>query len=363
MNKLPKQLWILGALMVLVVLGSAATAAAMVVLLPRPGMLRFQGMHEPRPECSWTQLPDGRLLLVGGIGAENMTSAAFFDPKNGAFHPAPGTLKTKRCMHSAVLLPDGKVLLVGGLGEHGEPWPLSLERYDPATGRSEILGQLPTGAAHAPAVLLADGSVFVAALGSGEAFGAWFDPRTRQVQVIGNPEAMPMAEASAVRLDSGKVLVTGWGGPEGSNAFLFDPATHALTPVHPMRQDRFDHVSVLMKDGRVLIAGGHGVKSCEIFDPTSASFSEAGSLPVPMSRPRAARLPDGKVLIVGGREDAFLRNVACRFDPATGTITEIDPPKGSFLMGGMLQMKNGDVWLVSDTGAIAKYDARSGAWE
>lgn len=362
MSKLPKQFWILAPLLLLLALGGAVAAAAVVTRIPRSALLHPRGFQIPRPECSWTQLPDGRLLLAGGIGGENMTTAAFFDPKDSGFHPAPGSLTTKRCMHSAVLLPDGQVLLVGGLAEHDEPWPLSLERYDPTTGRSEIVGRLTRGASHAPAVLLADGTVFIAAVGFGPEFAARFDPKTNKTQTIGNPYATPMAEASAVRLASGRVLVTGWGGHSGGNAFLFDPATNALDRVGSMSQDRFGHISMLLKDGRVLIAGGHEVKACEIYDPKTASFSGAGELPVPMGRPRAALLPDGKVLIIGGREGSFMENESCLFDPATGSLKEITAPKGFFLMSGLLQQPNGDVWLVSDTGTIAIYDAKSGVW-
>lgn len=290
-----------------------------------------------------------------------MATVEVFDPKDSTFH-LDGTLVAKRCMHSAVLLPDGKVLLVGGLGEEDEPWPLSIERYDPTTRRSEVIGQLPKGAAHAPTVLLTDGTVFIAALGYGPDFAARFDPRTRKVTVIGGPSAMPMSDASAVRLASGEVLVTGWGRTHGSNAFLFDPSTNRLSATGRMRQDRFGHLSILLKDGRVLVAGGHQARTCEIYDPKSGAFTSVGDLRASISRPFAALLPDGRVLIVGEQEGGAMRNEAYIFDPSTGALKEIAPPDGFFLMAGLLKRENGDVWLVSDTGTIAKYNARKSAW-
>ena len=59
-----------------------------------------------------TQLPDGRVLVIGGTGAQ--WSAEAWDPERASFIPA-GTLTGKRRVHTATALPDGRVLVVGGL--------------------------------------------------------------------------------------------------------------------------------------------------------------------------------------------------------------------------------------------------------
>jgi hypothetical protein len=63
-----------------------------------------------------TALPDGRLLVTGGVnGAHSQTVATteFFDPATGHWSPGP-TMLQARFAHGAVLLADGQVLLAGG---------------------------------------------------------------------------------------------------------------------------------------------------------------------------------------------------------------------------------------------------------
>ncbi len=61
--------------------------------------------------------------------------------------------------------------------------------------------------------------------------------------------------------------------------------------------------------------------------PTSASaintvtFSPAGSMAVPREYPGAARLPDGRVLVVGGGNNAGAEASTEIYDPATGAFS------------------------------------------
>jgi hypothetical protein len=91
------------------------------------------------------------------------------------------------------------------------------------------------------------------------------------------------------------------------------------------------HVAVLLRDGRVLVAGGEPMScpppsqacswpapSAEIFDPTTGHFSGLSADLGPaqdssrVARPAAALLPDGRVLYVGSNGRASI------IDPETG---------------------------------------------
>jgi len=107
-------------------------------------------MLTPRVLHTATLLPDGKLLVAGGVGTVNgwavgLSSAELFDPATGAWTETRG-LSTVRHMHTATLLTNGSVLLAGGWGTNGVL--ASTELYVPANAAG------PTNASP-PAVLYA----------------------------------------------------------------------------------------------------------------------------------------------------------------------------------------------------------------
>src|SRR5205085_2597941 len=66
---------------------------------------------------STTLLPDGRLLKVGGLGQDELLSAAtIIDPRTNQSVQAVQSLQRARAWHTATVLPDGTVLILGGVG-------------------------------------------------------------------------------------------------------------------------------------------------------------------------------------------------------------------------------------------------------
>jgi hypothetical protein len=67
--------------------------------------------------------------------------------------------------------------------------------------------------------------------------------------------------------------------------------------------------AALLNDGRVLVAGGsvnlaatnfQDLASAEIYDPKTGKFSATGSMSEPLNGATATLLKDGRVLIAGG---------------------------------------------------------------
>ena len=74
-------------------------------------------MQFPRENHAATLLPDGTVLITGGITDSWYTApllAELYDPSTGAFL-APIVMKASRSSHQATLLNDGRVLITGGL--------------------------------------------------------------------------------------------------------------------------------------------------------------------------------------------------------------------------------------------------------
>jgi hypothetical protein len=84
-------------------------------------------------DLSATPLPDGRVLLAGGVGADGLAVdtvlIAAFDPLSGEVTLSPtDRMDAPRSGHAAARLCDGTILVVGGADEASAP---AAERYDP----------------------------------------------------------------------------------------------------------------------------------------------------------------------------------------------------------------------------------------
>ena len=255
--------------------------------------------------------------IYPGLGTTGVViSAEIYDPATGAWTPT-GPLNIRRSLHTATLLPGGNVLVAGGQvevlayaaaasGEVRAPanpgvaradhpttslrggsssippvmWDTtaSAEIYDPATGVWTNTGNLKAARAFHTATLLKNGKVLVAA-GSGgmivlaeglDTNGAGntaelYDPATGDWSYTGNLNAARTFH-TATLLHDGKVLVAA--GPSAilvanldpvnpaTTAELYDPATSAWSNTGSLNAGRLWHTATLLKDGRVLVAGG-----------------------------------------------------------------------------------------------------------
>ena len=80
----------------------------------------------------------------------------------------------------------------------------------------------------------------------------------------------------------------------------------------------------MLPDGKVLVAGGkipeHWLKSVRLYDPTTNVWSPTGDLNKARDNHTATLLSDGKVLVAGGFKYPGFENASSElYDPATGT--------------------------------------------
>jgi hypothetical protein len=94
---------------------------------------------------------------------------------------------------------------------------------------------------------------------------------------------------------------------------------------------RSGYAAARLADGRVLILGGIGalddpLASAEIWDPTTGTVRQTGSMAAPRVAPIATLLGDGRVLVAGGAErvrDPALASAEL-YDPAVGTFSPVE---------------------------------------
>lgn len=81
------------------------------------GRWHLMNMTYPHDMGAEAVLPDGRIMLLGGLGEDLGVGASWnmeiYTPADHGFTPVVGTLDRRRAMSSAVCLADGKVLLSG----------------------------------------------------------------------------------------------------------------------------------------------------------------------------------------------------------------------------------------------------------
>lgn len=128
-------------------------------------------MTLPRVQFAAVQLASGDILFVGGDGAASGTSERY-DAKSGRF-VISGTLADPRQAARAVQLPDGRVVVVGGMPPRNVEFaPLrSAEIWDPRTERWNELPPSPTARAW-PSLVMVGGVVYQLS-GTGDAEAAY----------------------------------------------------------------------------------------------------------------------------------------------------------------------------------------------
>lgn len=163
--------------------------------------------------------------------------------------------------------------------------------------------------------------------------------RARGVALASASLNVPRADHTATLLPDGQVLVVGGHGDAKSgdralnSAETYNTATNAWTRTRPLATPRTGHTATLLPDGRVLVVGGRdgdlksgkALSSVEIYDPKTNTWTGAASLATPRMDQTATLLPDGKVLVTGGYDTSSGKPVAARsaelYDPRTNTWT------------------------------------------
>jgi hypothetical protein len=325
-------------------------------------------MNHPRAWHTATLLPDGKVLVVGGVAslATNLfaaVAAELYDPATGKWVET-GAPKSAYGYVATTLLPNGKVLVAGDPDPHSGVGLCAAEVFDPASGIWTATTAFKTSCQYPTSTLLRNGQVLLSGgfnfFFSGLAWGRDYDGkvtvrlppenirRPNDAQIynpasgiwtsVKNSGGMSASSPhTATLLPDGKVLFVGvemLNSPP-SGAFIYDPAGGTWTATSAMTSPRNFHTATLLADGKVLVVGG-GVlsqfpnppignptprailSSAELYDPASGKWTELDShLDCARAEHTATLLPDGRVLITGG----------CDSDYSVTSSTEIFDPE------------------------------------
>jgi RHS repeat-associated protein len=272
--------------------------AAGVLLLPASSGPQSAGPGLA-PGQTMTPLSDGRSLVLGGWGSRGTIGTAFiYDPRTSKTTTlAP--LSPARAWHSATVLPDGTVLILGGIGTNRQPIA-EPQILDPETGtvqRLSIPGMTPR--AHHTATLLTDGRVLVA--GGNDPSGNASATADVWTQETGALETMAMSAGrsghTATLLNDGRILLWAGTGAAIGGGEIFEPETATFSPITtiPSGPHTFDPPRL---EASVPATGTADV-------PVDSSIALRFSKPL-----RIDRLSDATVTLTGPQGPETLRVVA-----------------------------------------------------
>lgn len=247
---------------------------------------------EPRFFHAAVSLTNGNVLVAGGCTNPDCTNttanARIYDPARRTFVPIPDLAEARAGMVSA-RLPDGRILIAGGC--NNVRCTNRAEIFDPASQRWTPTASMREPRGRAEVVTLADGRI--------------------------------LAVGGCTDIVCNNVL---------ASAEVYDPTTQQWTPTAPMHTPRAGHHATLLSDGRVFVGGGCPDQRCsaflrstEFFDPATLRWTPGPDQLQPRLGARAARLPDGTVMINQGcasRSDCDLTNE--RFYPDTRSLSMME---------------------------------------
>ncbi|HEX5009331.1 MAG TPA: SUMF1/EgtB/PvdO family nonheme iron enzyme [Planctomycetota bacterium] len=262
-------------------------------------------------------------------------------------HPGPPLRTPRSC--GALTMQDGRILIMGGVdAQTGLAIP-DIEVYDPRS--QTMLPQtlrLNVSRTHALWNNLADGRVLVfgGLAGGGGATSAGapldsvevLDPSRMEFTLLDLHLPQGLYYAASTLLDDGSVLVSGGFNPPESDpcrtVFEIDPRTWTIAPKADLPYPVFGHAQARLPDGRVFILGGGTLSTtpsagstarASLYDPRTDAWTE---IPTPAAGPRhhAAAFvhPNGKIYVFGGIETNQLPCIGAKridiYDPETNAI-------------------------------------------
>jgi hypothetical protein len=222
----------------------------------------------------------------------------------------------------------------------------------------------------AVAIGYADGSAIVmqtaGAAGAVQAFR--LDPATRTWSSIASP---PLHGCEALLPLPGGDALCAFGVVEGgttraTSAYRWWKATDTWTTVGAPT-DREHPFAVVLKDGRALVCGGESpadgttmLTTCQIFDPSSSTWSAAPSMPAArFALGGGVVLADGRVAIIAGTTPGGPPGPTLFFDPTTSSWTTsssgVSPSPASLAV-----TETGAIAFVGPAGSIYDLDPATG---
>ncbi len=116
------------------------------------------------------------------------------------------------------------------------------------------------------------------------------------------------------------MLVTGGYSPAVLNsAEIYDPSTGVWRITGNMNYTRYDHITSILANGKVLVTGGYNgvmLNSAEVYDPSTGLWTITANMSYARYVHTASILTNGEVLVTGGiGSSGYYLNSSERYQP------------------------------------------------
>jgi hypothetical protein len=271
-------------------------------------------MNTPRYFHTSTVLQNGNVLISGGkdTAGDFLSSLELYNPISKTYTQI-GNMTYQRVQHTATLLADGTVIFVGG--QNGSGGVAVNELFNPTNNSVTEVSAIAIPRYGHTANLLSNGKILIVG-GDGSASGLdakeyvdLLSPLLGSNLIQSNYKHY--TDFTSTTLSNGNILIAGGStdiAAQTSAVEIYNPTSGTFSFISgSLNEAREGHQSVLLNDGTVLIMGGYSggfsLNSCEIYDPSSNSCVQANSLIVPRGSFTANVLQNGKVIVIGGRDN------------------------------------------------------------
>jgi hypothetical protein len=247
---------------------------------------------------------DDRFVVTASLEMRGLAFPVVVDP---VWIGGP-TMKQGRAGHTAATDSSGIVWL--GCGSYG------FDKYDPAT---DTITSIPDAPNYLQQCAITFVGTKVVVAGSGYAMS--FDKSTSTWSTGATPTGG--SSSVAVGLADGRILQIGGFGTGSNVVEVYDVSSDSWTTKASMKVGRANAMAIRLASGKVLVAGGDdgtgAVSSAEVYDPALDSWTLTSPMPAVRVDGGIARLPSGKIALAGGRSPSDMSTAI--FDPATSSFT------------------------------------------
>jgi N-acetylneuraminic acid mutarotase len=273
-------------------------------------------------------LGDGRVLMCGGTNAAGTTLATceIYNPTINTW-TLTGSLSIA-FSNSNLFKPMWYIPSINRvITLHADVSTASIERFNPDTGTWSVVNSFPSALSVQQSILMSNGNILIACDSSISTNSFLYDPVTNSLSSTG---ALPLGRNSAGManlLDGNVILVGGFhpGGAYSATTTLFNTTTRTWSNVGSLSFNGIHPTLETLPNGRVLSCGGYNVgfspvsiRFCSLFNPTTMTWSVAPSLSTGRNIHHHLTLSTGEEVFIGGYGGSAALSSIDVYNPTTG---------------------------------------------